>query len=101
MPIVTTKLMEEATKNYEKILSICKEVEENFKIMGLDYELSFSIEVGAIIFNITRNGVMMNMISFKYCSYKVKTQREIVDHIMRCFFIHLSHWKDVINALQQ
>ena len=101
MSMVRTKLLEEATKSYEKTLSICKEVEENFKIMGLDYDLSFSIEVGEIIFNISRNGAMMSMIRFKYCNYKVKTQKEIVDLIMRCFFIHLSHWKSVINTLQE
>ena len=101
MEVNMTKLMEEVTKSYEKILSICEEVEVNFKIMGLNYDLSFSIEVNAIVFNITRNGVMINMIIFKYCNYKVKSQREIVDHIMKCFFIHLSHWKNVINALQE
>lgn len=101
MEVNMVKLMEESTKSYEKILSICEEVELNFAIMGLNYDLSFSIEVNETVFNITRNGVMMNMISFNYCSYKVKTHREIVDHIMKCFFMHLSHWKNVINALQQ
>ncbi len=98
--MLVTRLMEEATKSYEKILFICKGIEENLLIMGLDLSFKFEIEERYIIFEFERKGVYVFVLSFPYQDYKSKDESEIIEELMTGLMKSMLHWKNIINALQ-
>ena len=101
MSMLVSRLMEEATKSYEKILEISKEIENNLQVLGLDFSFKFIIEQRCIIFEFSRQGMTIYGKSYAYSSYKSLRKEIIIDELMNGLIRELHHWEVIINTLQQ
>lgn len=101
MSMLVTRLMEEATNSYEKILTISKEIENNLQALGLDFSFKFIIEQRCIIFEFSRHGLTIYGKSYAYSFYKELDSNIIIEELMEGAIKELTHWRVIINALQQ
>lgn len=101
MDRIIQKALNEATKSYEKILEITGEIENNLKVLGLDYNLHFIIEEREITFAFSRNDIVITEISISYVAYKKLSKGDIVYLTMRALMNELLDWRGLINTLQE
>ena len=97
------KLIEIGLKNakdsYEKILEVTKAIEKNLEILGMNYDVQFSVEE-KIIFKFIRKGVEVSTHRIQYGPFKILDTELLVDLITDGFIADLVPWKELINSLQ-